>query len=238
LATEKSIEEERYGFRHVGKYEMKGDLLHITDRDGAVNVYGLEFLSDGEIALRPEKVKNGTDFNGLAGRWRRVSLPPGKDMTSLGSGPIADAKRQVRRIERKAAKVEKLLQAAIADRDELVKKLRSVGVNSTVDLKGNVRGQRLAQGITKLATEIDGLERQLASIESEVLKAKSIVRRMEREQASISDDEMRKLNEQLREAEERTDGVAPAPTTALDVDAAVEKALKSSPSQPKKTKPR
>ena len=147
---------------------------------------------------------------------------------------IADAKRQVRRIEQKVAKVESLLQATIADRGELVTKLRSVGVHSTADLKGNIRGQRLAQEVTKLATEIDGLERQLASIDSELLKAKTIVRRMEREQAGLSDDEMRKLAEQLREAENRTDGVAPAPTTPLDVDAAVEKALKAVPG-PKKS---
>lgn len=236
--TEKSIERmERNQFsdggymRNTGKCAIKDDVLLITDEDGRTISYGFEFLSDGEIILRPEKLPKGfkeyygNHFSSLHGQWRRVSLPPGKQTPLLGTGPIADAKRQVRRIEQKAAKVEKLLQAAIADRDELVKKLRSVGVNSTADLKGNVRGQRLAQGIAKLATEIDALERQLASIESEVLKGKTIVRRMEREQASIPDDEMRKLNEQLREAEERTDGAAPAPITPLDVEAALDKAL-------------
>ncbi len=47
---------------------------------------------------------------------------------------------------------------------------------------------------------------------------------------------MRKLAEQLREVEERTDGAAKDPVTPLDVEAALDKALKetrnSKPSQP------
>ena len=234
--TEKSIEEKKYGWlHHVGKYEKKGELLHVTDRDGATNIYGLEFLSDGKIALSPEKLKNGTDFNGLAGQWLRISMPTGKDAAPLGSGPIADAKRQIQKIEQKLAKLEVILKAALADRDELAVKLRAVGVNSTADLKGNIRGQRLAENIAKLATEIEGLERQLAVIDTELLKARSIVRRMEREQAGLSEDDLRNLAQQLREAEERTDGT-PLPTTPLDVDAAVEKALKASPKSTPRTK--
>jgi hypothetical protein len=234
--TEKSIEEKKYGWlHHIGKFDKKGDLLSFTDRNGELNVYGLEFLSDGEIALRPEKLKNGTDFNGLAGQWQRISLPQGNDLASLGTGPIADAKRQVKRIEQKEAKLQSLLDMTLADRDDLVTKLRAVGVQTTADLKGNLRGQRLAENITKITTEIEGLEGQLAAIDTVLLKAKSIVRRMEREQAGLSEDEMRKMAEQLREVEERTDGAAAAPTTPLDIDVAVEKALKAKPrsNQPK-----
>jgi len=233
--TAKSIEKRIGGYGRppdVGRYEMKGDLLYITDQEGRVNVYGLEFVSDGEIALRPEKVKNGTDFNDLAGQWRRVSLPPGKQTPVLGTGPIADAKRQVQKIEQKLAKNESILKSALADRDELAARLRAVGVNSPADLKGNIRGQRLAENLVKLATEIEGLERHLAVIDTELLKAKSLVRRLEQEQAGLSDAEKQNLLQQLREAEERTNG-APLPTTPLDVDAAVEKALKAVPG-PKK----
>jgi len=228
--TGKSIEFKELGFvDDVGKYEMKDDLLQITDRNGVVNIYGLEFLSDGEIALRPEKLKNGTDFNDLQGRWQRISLPTGRDPAPLGKGPLADAKRQVQQVEQKESKLETLLETANADRDELVAKLRAVGVESTADLKGNFRGQRLAENVAKIAAEIDGLERQLASIDSELLKAKALVRRMEREEAGVSEDDMRRLAEQLKEVEERTDGMAPTPTTPLDVDSAVEKALKAPP---------
>lgn len=226
--TEKAILVKFYS-ANVGKYELDGDLLRTTDRNGGTNVYGLEFLSDGEIALRPEKSSNGTNFNDLQGHWRRISLPPSKSEAPVGTGPVADAKRQVLRIEQKVAKVETLLETALADRDEVVKKLRAVGVNSTADLKGNIRGRRLAENVAKITTEIDGVEKQLVSLDAELLKAKAIVRRMEREQAGLSEAEMRRLSQQLREAEERTDGIASTPTTPLDVDAAVEKALKATP---------
>lgn len=219
----------------VGKYEMKGDLLHITDGDGAVNIYGLEFLSDSEMVLRPEKVEKYSfhAFSNLQGRWRRISLPTAA--VPLGTGPVADAKRQVQRIEKKVAKVESLREATLADRDDLVEKLKAIGVKSSADLKGNLRGQRLAENVAKITAEIDGLEKQLVSLDTELLKAKSIVRRMEREQAGLSEEEMRKLSQQLREVEERTDGVSSAPTTPLDVEAALEKAFKATPT-PKKTK--
>jgi hypothetical protein len=227
--TGKSIEFNHWYTTHVGKYETKGDMLTVTDRAGAITVYGLEFLSDGEIALRPEKSKSGSEFNDLAGQWRRVSLPPGGDPAILGTGPVADAQRQVKRIEQKQAKLEGVLGTTQADRDDLVARLRAVGVTAPSDLKGNVRGQRLAENLAKIDAEIDGLERQLAVTDSELLKAKSIVRRMEREQAGLSEADMRKLAEQLKEVEERTDGAAPNPPTPLDVEAAVEKVLKATP---------
>ena len=123
--TEKSIETKSYHV--VGKYEMKGDLLRITDRDGASNIYGLEFLSDGEFSLRPEKLENGTSFNDIQGQWQRISMPTGKAV--LGTGPIADAKRRVQKIEQLLARREGILKSALANRDELAEKLRSVGVN-------------------------------------------------------------------------------------------------------------
>ena len=225
----------QYGFGHVGKYEAKDDLLVFINGEGERNSYGLEFLSDSEVALRPDKAKPGSSFNTLEGRWQRVSLPAERNSQQNTSGPIADAKRQIQKIEQKLAKLEVILKAALADRDELAVKLRAVGVNSTADLKGNIRGQRLAENTAKLATEIEGLERQLAVIDTELLKARSIVRRMEREQAGLSEDDLRNLAQQLRETEERTDGT-PLPVTPLDVDAAVEKALKATPKQAPGTK--
>ncbi len=224
--TEKSVEETRFGFTHVGKYVVKDGLITFTDRDRDVNIYGLEFLSDSEIGLRPERVQNGTDFNDLSGRWRRISLPPGQQL-ALGSGPIADAKRQVQRIEQKLAKVEAILKSALSDRDEYAAKLRSLGVNSSADLKGNIRGQRVAENLVKLATEIEGLERQLAVIDTELLKAKTIVRRLEQESAGLTEEERQQLAFQLKETEDRMNAT-PTITTPINVDAAVEKALKES----------
>lgn len=119
--------------------------------------------------------------------------------------------------------------------DELVAKLRELGIESAADLKKSPRGQRLAENLAKIAAEIEGMDSQLASIDTELLKARSIVRRMEREQAGISDDEMRTLSQQLREVEARTDA-APRPINPLDVGAALEAALKGkkSPSREKR----
>lgn len=156
------------------------------------------------------------------------------DATTPASGPLADARRRVQDFERRRAKIEPLLEKALADRDELVVKLREAGVNSPADLKGNLRGQKLAESVQKVIAEIEGLERQVATLDAALLDARAVIRRLEREQAGIPDDEMRKLAEQLRDAEERTDGT-PLPVTPLDVDAAVEKALKGSASTPKRT---
>lgn len=224
----------QYGFGHVGKYESKDDLLMLISGEGARNSYGLEYLSDGELALRPDgKVQAGSPFNSLEGRWHRVSLPAEKTSQQNASGPIADANRQVQKIEQKLAKLEAIQKAALANRDELAAKLRSVGVNSPADLKGNIRGMRLAKNAVELATEIEGLEQQLAVIDTALLRAKSLVRQMESEQSGLSPDELRKLAEQLKEVESRTVG-EPLPVTPLDVDAAVEKALKARPAQKKR----
>jgi hypothetical protein len=238
----------RYGSEKVAKYDFKDGVLTITtewdgmrragatlkpktkeQKEQAPNeyVYGVEFLSDGVISLRLDRSGDGFDWFQLAGQWRRISLPPSKQSPVLGTGPIADAKRQVQNIEAKLAKNEAVLKSALADRDDLVAKLRDLGVNSSADLKGNIRAQRVAENLAKLTNEVEGLERYLGVIDSELLKAKSIVRRLEQEQAGLSEEEMRTLATQLREVEERTDGT-PLPVTPLDVDAAVEKALKGS----------
>ena len=93
----------------------------------------------------------------------------------------------------------------------------------------------MAQNAVELATEIEGLEQQLAGIDTALLRAKSLVRQMESEQSSLSPDELQNLAEQLKEVESRTVG-SPLPVTPLDVDAAVEKALKASPKSTPRTK--
>lgn len=219
----------------VGKYEIKGELLHITDTDRDLIVYGLEFLSEGEILLRTDARYSSSYFGGLDGHWNRVSLPKGMENPSVEKGPIAEAKSQVRKIELKLAKVEAILESALKDRDELASKLRLYGVKAPADLKNNIRGKGVADNLVKIAGEIEGLERQLVLLDTELLNAKTIVRRMEREQAGLSEEEMRNLAQQLREVEERTDGIRATPANAIDIDDAVEKALKAE-GRPKKNK--
>lgn len=144
-----------------------------------------------------------------------------------------ETQEKIHRFEQRRKSVESLLNNANTDRDELLGKLREAGVFNSSDLKGNTQGQKLAKLLQQLSAEIDGLEKQIEAIDNAILEAKSVVRKLEREQTGISDDEMRKLAEQLREAEERTDGAAKL-VTPLEVEAALDKALKKETKPPKK----
>lgn len=163
----------------------------------------------------------------LSGPQKKVDLDSPGDQEE--SGPLADARQRVRRFETKRAALQRLLDKALAERDELVDKLRDAGVQKRADLKGNRRGQQLAGSLQRLTSEIDGLERSLAAIDKTILEAKSVVRRLERERAGISEEEMRRLAEQLREAEERTDGAGSQPVTPLELETALAKALQGRP---------
>jgi len=147
---------------------------------------------------------------------------------------ISTANARVAEFEKKRAALDPLLEKALADRDDLVAKLRDAGIKTAADLKGNAQGQKLAASLQRISAEIEGLERQQAALDYAIVEAKSVVRRLEREQAGISEEEMRKLAEQLRDVEERTDGVGSLPLTPFDVDAALEKAL-AAPPRPTKT---
>ncbi|CAN5537071.1 hypothetical protein BH11PLA2_BH11PLA2_16320 [soil metagenome] len=215
----------------VCSYKMDGKHIQVTDTKGESQSFVVEFISGREAIFAPvhdEKKQSGTFIpenaknmaRSISGRWVRTSRP------SNSTDPIAQAKQQVQRIGQKQKKVESLRDDAAKESDEIVSKLRELGVESSADLKRNPRTVRMAENLAKLAAEIEAMDSQLAMIDTELVKARSIVRRMEREQAGISDEEMRSLAEQLRDAEARTDA-APKPITPLDVDAAFEAALKS-----------
>lgn len=241
--------EDGRGPRHFGprvngnvicSYQRDGDRIEITDSQGMTASFICEFISESEVAFAPVKHKGterqATDRDmilAFSGRWKRTSRPLDSPIVPApDTSPIAVAKKQIDRIEQKLLKVESLQREAQKERDEMVAKLRELGIESAADLKKNPRGQRMAENLAKLAAEIDGMGSQLATIDTELLKARSIVRRMEREQAGITDDEMRQLSQQLREAEARTD-TAPRPITPVDVDAALEAAFKARKPSPR-----
>ena len=124
----------------IAKYEFHDDLLTITHpyRGGTVSRYGVEFISGGEVVLRPEQSGNRTGFDHLGGTWLRTSVPP---ELAGESGPLADAKERAAKFEKKRATLEPLLDKALADRDDLVAKLRGAGIKSAADLKGNPKAR-------------------------------------------------------------------------------------------------
>jgi hypothetical protein len=217
--------------KHSDTHEIEsfGDRSITMKKNGlGVVVVEFEFSSDDEF-VAIYKCEWDTPPR-LKGRFRRAVPRPTAPV--LDSSPIAEAKKQVERIEQKLVKVETLQRQAQQERDEMVAKLRELGIENATDLKKNPRGQRMAENLAKLSAEIDGMGAQLATIDTELLKARSIVRRMEREQAGISDDEMRQLSQQLREAESKTDA-APRTITPVDVDAALEAAFKARKPSPR-----
>ena len=134
---------------------------------------------------------------------------------------VIDAAKQVEKFEKKRTMVAAFLKKTLDEKDELMAKLREAGVSNSADLKGNLRGQKLVESLQQIGAEVEGLERQIVVIDGAILLAKAVVRRLEREKAGISDDEMRQLTEQLREAEERMDGVTRM-MTPLDVETTLE----------------
>ena len=222
----------------IANYRAESDRLIFSDKYGNTLHYDIGQLSGSELFLGNNVLHHvgglsvlQEAYTFLEGRWRHESDTQNGSV-ALGTGPVVDAKRQVQKIEATLAKHEAIQKAALAERDELAARLRSLGVNSAADLKGNVRGQRVAVNLAKLAAEIDGREQQLADSDTALLRAKSLVRKIESEEANLSDAEMRTLAVQLKEVEERTDRV-PLPVTPLDVDVAVEKALKATPKKSK-----
>ena len=222
----------------IANYRAEPDRLIFSDKYGNALHYDIGQLSGSELVLANHVLHyvGGLSvlqeaYTFLEGRWRHESDTQDGSVAP-GTGPVADAKRQVQKIEATLAKHEAIQKAALAERDESAARLRSLGVNSAAELKGNVRGQRVAENLARLAAEIDGRERQLADIDTARLRAKALVRKMESEEANLSDAEMRTLAVQLKEVEERTDRV-PLPVTPLDVDVAVEQALKATPKKSK-----
>lgn len=177
----------------------------------------LEFTSDEEfMAIYKSEWNNELK---VQGQFRRKNA-------GVAKTPSNDAQSRIDRFEQKRERLQALLEKATLDQKGVVQKLKNAGVKTPADLKGNPQGQRLAELLQKVTMEIDGLERQITTLDAAILDAKAIARRLERDKVGISEDEMEKLGLQLRELEERTDGVSARPTTPLDIEAAFQRAMK------------
>jgi hypothetical protein len=211
----------------VCKYKSEDNRISITDPKGHQEWFVVDFVSGREMVLALDR-KNDTRtvipddgmVETLSGRWTRTSRPAGRLPVSAS---ITAAKLQVNRIEDKLKIAEAKQQGIRKERDDIAAKLREMG-ESADELKGNRRARGMAESYAKLTAEDEGLDSVLATIDTQLLKARSLVRKMELEQVGISDDEMKSLSVQLREIEARTD-TTPRPITPLDTDAALRAAF-------------
>jgi hypothetical protein len=178
-----------------------------------------EFRDDDEfVAIRTPR-NEFSQGPKIEGRFRRKNA-------TVAKAPGDDAQARIDKFEQKRERLQTMLEKATLDQKGVIEKLKKAGVITSADLKGNPQGQRLAELLQKVTTEIDGLERQITTLDAAILDAKAIARRLERDKAGISEDEMEKLGLRLRELEERTDGVSARPATPLDIEAAFQRAMK------------
>jgi len=137
---------------------------------------------------------------------------------------LKDAKSQVARIASTLEKTKAILASAKTDRATLADNLRGLGIRSAGDIKTNTLARRTAEDIGRLSNEIDSYEQKVASVSTQLLQAKAIVRRFEMEQSGLTDKELADLSRQLHEADTKSDGWTQS-ISPIELEQAVNKAL-------------
>lgn len=201
-----------------GKYTISGDRFAAGPKPWSWSRYRIEFLGGNEIILTAAGSLDGNyGFEQLVGRWQR--------MGSAREDPVEEAARRVRSMTDNLARMEALLKSAVEDRKAVVTKLRRLGVSTAADIKSDSRSRQMAEDLARLTAEIDSLEYRVTTAESELLRAKSLLRRLGQEKATLSEDEKLSMLTRLREAEARLNSGF-RPETPAEVEYSVERALK------------
>ena len=151
----------------------------------------------------------------------------GNANVSDNSLTIDEAKHQVARIASTLMKTESVLISAKLDRASLVAHLKDMGIKVANEVKGNIRAKHTAEDLGRVTNEIDSLEKKVALVATQLLQAKAIVRRMEMEQSSLSEDELTQLSQQIHETDISSDGFSQS-ISPMDLDQTVNDALNNS----------
>jgi hypothetical protein len=179
-----------------------------------------DFVSPTELVLVVTYDYCYGQFQELSGRWRRVSPAPGPSRR----GSPADANAHVEKLEGSRQALQRLLDKALAGRDDVVARMRDAGVKSPEDMRGNTRARERMPQLRRVTREIEGLERQITRLDNDILNAKALARRREQEKARVNEAEGRKTADELRQADERLDG-KPAGVMPFDDEEALRKAF-------------
>ena len=117
----------------VCSYKLNGKQIEVTDTKGHAQSFVAEFISGREVVFAPAQKKRNDTFipadvknmtRSISGRWLRTARP------TNSTDPVAQAKQKVQRIKAKLQRVESLQRDAQKDRDEMVAKLRELGIES------------------------------------------------------------------------------------------------------------
>ena len=201
-----------------GKYSLVGDRFTAGPKPWSWSRYRVEFLSKDEMALTAAGELGGNcGFEQLVGRWKRLAAD--------NDGPVEEAGRRVLAMQANLAKMRELLRLASDDRKSSIEKLTRMGIRSASDLAGNPRARQVAKDVAMLTSEMESLESRVAKADSELLEAKSLVRRLEEDKATLKEEDRHDLLTKLREVESRS-SVRPPSMGLLDVEEAVERGLR------------
>lgn len=107
---------------------------------------------------------------------------------------------QLSRFEKRLAALEEILVKAEGERDDLLARLRGMGVKSSADLKSNPQARAIAETLQRVVREIVSLQRDATRFGEAISQTKTLLRQIDRaktlEGAGVNDDELAKLSEQ------------------------------------------
>lgn len=143
---------------------------------------------------------------------------------------VQKAHTNLNELQERRNAVQALLDKTREEQEDVVLRMRQMGIKTTSDLKDHPRGRVLVEEFQRLLAEVKSLESAVVRIEGGVAKAKALIRQIERNevlgQAGMSEDELKELSEQLMLAEETEAGELPSvPVDPAQTDALLEQTL-------------
>lgn len=136
--------------------------------------------------------------------------PPIVATTNPTQTKIAEVNQKIANLIKKRAASQILLDKTIQERDALIEKLRSMGVNSTADVQRVSGGKKYTDSLQRIAAERDRYQEDVARFDLGIADANGVIRRLERaELGGVElDDEFAALSEQRMNLDETVDGVS------------------------------
>ena len=119
---------------------------------------------------------------------------------------IALARGKLARLEKRHADLQELIDKAQAERDDILSRLREMGVTSSADLRSTPQAKQLTDALQKSVREIEILQRDDGLFTDAVTQTKTLIRSLERavtlDGAGVGEEELAQLAEKTLESYE------------------------------------